>query len=100
LERPFPLEELGGFGNSQSLLPFLHPETAVLVYLALFAGYRTAYSRILVWSRRTKRTVSSGEVQGTTLDGIAYLHSSTAASETATPGPAMLHRLNAWHAAM
>jgi hypothetical protein len=42
LERLFPLEELGGFGNSQSLLPFLHPETVVLVFP--LETSRTVYS--------------------------------------------------------
>lgn len=37
LERLFPLEELGGLGNSQSLLPFLHPDTVMLDFLSQFA---------------------------------------------------------------
>jgi hypothetical protein len=42
LERLLPLEELGGFGNSQSLLPFLHPETLCISF-----------------PRKTRRTVYS-----------------------------------------
>jgi hypothetical protein len=39
-------------------------------------------------------------MQGTKAHGIAYLHSSTAASKTTAPGPAMFHGLDAWHTAM
>ena len=59
LERLLPLEEFGGFGNSQSLLPFLHPNTVSLVPVPRLAERCTAYYRILVWSRRTECIVST-----------------------------------------
>ena len=59
LERLLPLEEFGGFGNSQSLLPFLHPKTVSLVSVPRLAERCTAYYRILVWSHHTARIVST-----------------------------------------